>query len=249
MVYAASTSGRVFEITPAGVQTLFSGNTPGYSDGPRLVALFSDGSTDARDVAVATSGDIYVSDFRRVRRIDTSGWVSTLAGSTNQGFLNGDGRSALFNRETGLCVDTNGNIYVADTGNHCIRKISPDTAGIGIADDWQIANFGFIGIDPGGDPDHDGMSNYGEFWTGTDPNNSNSVLIINSVTLATNNLTRITWTAVPGMNYVIKYSSDFLSWNTLGSTLQATGSVISVTDPTPARQNPKRFYRVLPAGF
>jgi hypothetical protein len=49
--------------------------------------------------------------------------VSTLAGST-QGFLNGASANAQFNYPNALCVDSNGNVFVADIHNHVIRKIS-----------------------------------------------------------------------------------------------------------------------------
>jgi hypothetical protein len=147
----------------------------------------------------------------------------------------------------GLCLDALGNVYVADSGNNCIRKISPDTSRIGIADDWQLAYFGHIDIDPNDDPDHDGMSNYAEFWAGTDPLDANSVLKILNVQLASDGSPQITWQSVPGKNYSVQYSSDLLNWTALGS-VQATGSIASMLDNTFAHV-PQRFYRILVADF
>src|SRR5207247_2100290 len=106
------------------------------------------------------------------------------------------------NGAAGICADTNHNIYVADSANNCIRKISPDSAGIGIANDWQIAHFGHIGIDPNADPDQDGMSNYAEFWAGTDPLDSNSVFAIKSVAVVQGNSIQISWETVSGKTYL-----------------------------------------------
>jgi len=124
-VFAASTYGRVFEITPDGVQSLFAGSSGGSADGTRQTALFLDQLSPARDTAVDRFGNIYVSDYSRVRKVSSSGWVSTLAGSVNFGYADGNGRSARFSSCTGLCVDSKGIVYVADTGNHTIRKIVP----------------------------------------------------------------------------------------------------------------------------
>jgi len=205
-----------------------------------MLALFQ----GPQDTAVDSVTNIFVSDLMLVRKIRPDGWVSTLAGTVTSGYVNGPGSVAQFNIAIGICVDTNENVYVADSGNNCIRKISPDTAGIGIADDWQIAHFGHIGIDPNADPDHDGMNNYAEFWAGTDPLDPKSVLIINSVSVVTNGLTQITWQPVPGKSYAVKYSSDFSTWNTLTNPVQGSSTNLSVVDPTPVAQVPQRFYRV-----
>jgi len=250
-VYAANAGGLIFEISPAGMTNLFAGSSVGYNDGPRLNALFSADyySYVGRDTAIDSFGNIYVSDVTWVRKIDTNGWVSTLAGSPLQGFINGDGRSARFSDVTGLCVDTNGNIYVADSGNNCIRKISPDTTGIGIADDWQFAHFGHIGIDPNADPDHDGMSNYEEFWAGTDPNDSNSVLAIDRSTLIFNGYVQIRWQTVSGKTYAVQYSTDLVSWSDLRDPVQGDGSIATVNDTSRIQQEGQKYYRIVIVGF
>ena len=81
-------------------------------------------------IAVDASGNVYVADTlnHRIRRISPSGTVSTIAGfGTSGGFTDGVVSGARFNSPSGVAVDSSGNIYVADTANNRIRKIS--TAG------------------------------------------------------------------------------------------------------------------------
>ena len=81
-------------------------------------------------VAVDAAGNIYFSDSlnHMVRKVGTNGTITRIAGTGVQGY-GGDGLNAvdaLLNLPTGLAVDTAGNVYVADTQNHRIRKISTD---------------------------------------------------------------------------------------------------------------------------
>ncbi|MGN4155834.1 NHL repeat-containing protein, partial [Burkholderia gladioli] len=79
-------------------------------------------------VAVDSSGNIYVVDSnnRTIRKITPAGAVSTLAGVQGvSGYVDGTGANAEFNNPTGIAADSSGNLYVADTGNNVIRKISP----------------------------------------------------------------------------------------------------------------------------
>ena len=108
---------------------------------PRVVALAGDGHLGARDGAAAQAqfadpyglaldphGVLYVSDGGdndRIRVLRTDGSVATLAGGT-EGFQDGQGTAARFDTPSGLALDAIGNLYVADTGNHAIRKVTPD---------------------------------------------------------------------------------------------------------------------------
>jgi sugar lactone lactonase YvrE len=68
---------------------------------------------------------VYVAENTRIRKVTSAGNVTTLAGSAFIGSSDGAGSSASFNDATGVAVDGMGNVYVADTGNNVIRKISP----------------------------------------------------------------------------------------------------------------------------
>lgn len=78
-------------------------------------------------IAVDAAGNVYVADYGNdmIRKITPQGVVSTLAGSGVQGNVNGTGEDASFNRPSGVAVDANGNVYVADAGNSLIREVSP----------------------------------------------------------------------------------------------------------------------------
>lgn len=85
--------------------------------------------TTPNGIAVDKMGDLFVAENNstltnnKIRRISQSGVVTTLAGNGDAGNINGIGRAAWFRTPTGLACDGKGNVYVADAGNHAIRKI------------------------------------------------------------------------------------------------------------------------------
>src|SRR5215212_6414393 len=111
--------------TPAGwkahVTTIAGDGSPVLRDGKQS------GFSDPFGVAIAADGTIYVADAgesNRIRKISPDGNVTTLAGG-NEGFSDGAGASAGFNTPSALALGPDGNLYVADTGNNRIRKITP----------------------------------------------------------------------------------------------------------------------------
>jgi len=236
-VYAA-TGAYLWKVSPAGSVDLFAGGNS-ISDGPSLLAGFF----ALQDAAVDALTNIILSDTTRIRKIRPDGWVSTMAGTGFTGYANGRGAVAQFNNAAGMCVDTNGNVYVADSGNNRIRVVWTDTCGIGIPDSWQRLHFGYIGIDPSGDADHDGMNNYAEFASGTDPNDPNSVFKIVTASIGGVN-TQISWNSVLGRNYGVQYSYDLLSWTLAGGVIPGNGMVASFTDQASAQPVGPKFYRV-----
>lgn len=113
------------KITPEGTVTTIAG-TPGQGgsrDGPVNDARFTAPSA----IAVDAQGVLYITDMldHTVRRIVPGGSVTTIAGAAPRaGSADGAGSAALFNHPTGLAHDNAGNLYVADTGNATIRKIT-----------------------------------------------------------------------------------------------------------------------------
>jgi serine/threonine protein kinase, bacterial len=116
---------RIRMITPDGVVSTFAGSaTKGRADGIGTAASF-----DApHGIAVDANDNLYVSDWGNhlIRKITPLREVSTLAGSGNRDFADGTGASASFDVPLGVAVDRQGNVYVADTYNHRIRKITAE---------------------------------------------------------------------------------------------------------------------------
>jgi sugar lactone lactonase YvrE len=124
-VYVADSGNNLIrKITPDGVATTLAGSTSrGSSDGKGSEASFY----QPYGVAVDVSGNVYVADAynNMIRKITPDGVVTTLAGSTASGSSDGKGAAASFHLPSALALDASGNIYVADTGNNMIRKITP----------------------------------------------------------------------------------------------------------------------------
>lgn len=113
------------KISPTGlVKTLAGNGERGSANGQGSAASFNWPTA----VALDASGNVYVADFvnNLIRKITPGGLVTTLAGSGTPGAVNGKGTAASFNSPYGLALDREGNIYVGDTANDLIRKISPD---------------------------------------------------------------------------------------------------------------------------
>lgn len=103
------------------VTTLAGGKDAGFADGAGADAKFA----SPRDVAIDASGNCYVADTNNhsIRKITPDGKVTTLAGS-EEGYMDGEAEKACFSRPEGLALGPKGDLYVADTENNRIRKIT-----------------------------------------------------------------------------------------------------------------------------
>ena len=132
-VYIANSSNLVVsKADSSGVVTRVAGRGRGSGDvgddGPATKALLKWPS----DVAVDGSGNLYIADWlgHRVRKVDTSGVITTFAGTGTRGF-SGDGGQAAeakLDHPKGVAVDGSGNVYIGDTNNKLVRKV--DTSGV-----------------------------------------------------------------------------------------------------------------------
>lgn len=113
---------RIRKIAADGTVSTLAGSTAGYAEGNGAAAKFN----QPLDVAVDKDGNVYVADNlnHRIRRITPAGEVTTLAGSAS-GYKDGQGAAASFTNPSGIAVDNNGTVYVADRLNHRIRSITP----------------------------------------------------------------------------------------------------------------------------
>ncbi|MDK2124071.1 NHL repeat-containing protein [Parachitinimonas caeni] len=124
-VYVADTGNNAIrKITPTGVvTTLAGGGAGGSSDGTGTAARFS----EPRGLAVDSAGTVYVADYNNhlIRTVTSAGVVTTLAGAAgSQGSTDATGTAARFKGPFSITVDSSGLVYVADTGNRTIRKIT-----------------------------------------------------------------------------------------------------------------------------
>ena len=114
------------KITPDGLVTTIAGlaGNHGSADGVGSAARFD----FPVGIAIDAAGNLYVADTDNytIRKITPGGTVTTLAGlAGSTGSADGTGSAARFNYPYGVAVDAVGNLFVADTGNYTIRKVTP----------------------------------------------------------------------------------------------------------------------------
>jgi len=131
-IYIADTRNfRIRKIDTFGFINTVAGNGIAGSSGDGGLAINAQ-LTSPRGIAVDNNGNIFIADgfANRIRKVDTFGMISTIAGNGMSGYL-GDGlaaTSAELNNPYGVAVDDTGNIYIADWQNYVIRKV--DQTGI-----------------------------------------------------------------------------------------------------------------------
>lgn len=129
-----ATTGCEYPLTAAelnlepGTRTFAGSGAGGSLNGLGTAASFN----DPGDMVIGTNGNLYVADTlsNRIRMITPDGMVSTFAGGggsgvRQSGFIDGMMTEAAFNEPSAIAVEPNGNLIVADSGNHAIRRITP----------------------------------------------------------------------------------------------------------------------------
>src|SRR5438093_1444496 len=125
---ADGSSRRIRKVSAAGIITTVAGRGNDQFSGDGGPAPLAE-LIQPLDVAVDPAGNVYIADegSNRIRKVNTAGTISTIAGNGKDGF-NGDGgpaTSASLNAPRGIAVDAAGNVYIVDAGNLRIRKVNP----------------------------------------------------------------------------------------------------------------------------
>ncbi len=150
---------RIRKVDTSGNVTTIAGNGTGAGTG--VGAFSGDGglATKAQlfrpwDVKIDSAGDLYIADYNnsRIRMVTPDGVINTIAGGSGQGYA-GDGGSATaakLNFPTGIALDTNGTLYIADSGNNVIRQLTPTGPSVSAGGVVSASAFGaFSAIAPG----------------------------------------------------------------------------------------------------
>lgn len=129
---ARSSDGTLYVSTTTGIDRIQGGvasrwvgaDAKGFRDGTGTAAYFN----LPRKLAIDSQNNLYVADFGnlRIRKVSPSRQVSTIAGNGILGFTDGTSAQSRLNFPTGIAVDAQGNVIVADTYNHAVRTLSPD---------------------------------------------------------------------------------------------------------------------------
>jgi uncharacterized protein (TIGR03437 family) len=130
----------VMKVNSQGILSVVAGNgTPGYSgsNGPATSAALN----APHAIAIDASGNLYIADASSIRKVTAAGVITTIAGATLPGY-SGDGGPAInasLSAPSAIVIDAAGDLLIADSGNHRVRKIAPGgiistVAGTGRAD-------------------------------------------------------------------------------------------------------------------
>jgi sugar lactone lactonase YvrE len=237
---------RVREVSSDGEITTVAGDGAGAGTGGYESYFSGDGgpATNAelnlpQGVAVVdATEDLFIADYanHRIRRVGADGVITTVAGNGTGGYA-GDGDAALkaeLNFPIGVAVDASGNLFIADTGNECVRKV--------------------VILGPTLVLDHVGVGNAGAYEVvvsnpyGSVTSSVVNVTVVMPVVLSapqmamgeTNFAFQLSGPA--GGNYVLQTSTNLLNWSSVSTSTITSGGTLTLTNAIP--DDNRRFYRV-----
>ena len=221
-----------------------------------MVSTFAQGLNDPESLAIDRWGNIFVAEQNpsTILKITPAGRVSTLAGSGSRGSQDGTGASATFSGPQGVAADLLGNIYVTDSGNNTIRKITPagvvttvtGQPGVTGSTDGVLTNALFnepVGI---------ATDTSGDLYVADYGNETIRKLVIAPAiplprldgAIRDKSVFRFVLDGPVGSNYVIQTTSDMLGWVPLSTNVIPPGGWTTIQDAI--TNQPKRFYRAGP---
>lgn len=235
--------------------------TSGSADGIGTSATFYGPS----GITVDTSGNLYVADTKNntIRELTSNGgnWnVATIAGRPNQtGSTDGVGSAALFYNPTGIAIDPSGDLYVVDSGNDTIRRVTADGTNWSVFTSAGVADHTGTTDGTGTNVMFNGPSDIAvDAYTNVYISDSFNGTIRGTPLFATmtpsvlqlsklNNSSpafMLSWTAAVGHIYQVQYKTNMNSgvWNVL--TNITTSNWTGLTS-VPIGPDPQRFYRVV----
>ena len=238
-------SGAIRKINTNGIITAFAGRNfqnTGYSgDGAAATNALISGSVWG--LWCDSGGSLFFSDTsnQRIRKVNTDGIISTVAGNGSSGFLgdNGTAASAALTLPRGLVGDAAGNLYLLDEGNNRLRKISYlESANQPV---FAVANVGLSSL----------SNIYSVVISSASGSVTSSVAVINlqlppvtPIFSVNSNAISFTWSAVSNLAYQLQYATNLAApfWQNLGGSVIATNNSVSTSDIPGA--DAQRFYRV-----
>lgn len=238
-LYIADTGNhRIRKVNTAGVISTVAGNGTTNFTGDGGLAINA-GLNQPWSVCADNAGNLFIADYghNRIRKVDSAGNISTVAGRSNTGAFGGDdgpATKARLNGPASVALDATGNLYIADWHNNRVREVHFAGLPTLTLSNVTVASFGNYAVvvtSPSGSVTSSFTLNV------VAPPNFSAISL-------TNGARKLTWVSQSNLSYQVQFATNLAApaWLDLGGRVTATNNSTSVTDALGT--DPKRFYRV-----